>query len=181
METPEQLKQITSSYPALVHKNRPTIMKNDMEDVLVNLRICVTPDGSHDGEASFSVKLHNIFKQFTKISTNSYTKCFKYLRAEALTRWEIQRNFAVWCATSGCGIAMTHLLSNIFDNDPQFKTMSRELKEKYENKFNLPNEIMSMFRFHVYYQTKGFLKRWNVHYLQMATFLLCLTALTKLR
>jgi len=75
------------------------------------------------------------------------------------SQWEIQRNFAVWCATSGCGIAMTHILVNIFESDPQFKTMSQELKERYENKFNLPNEIMSVFRFHVYYQTRMILKQ----------------------
>jgi len=53
---------------------------------------------------------------------------------------------------------MTHLLSNIFTNDPQFKTMSQELKEEYENKFNLPDPVMSLFRFHVYYQTRSILK-----------------------
>jgi len=54
---------------------------------------------------------------------------------------------------------MTHLLSNIYENDPEFKNMSQELKEKYEKKFNLPNEITSLFRFHVYYQTRRILKQ----------------------
>jgi len=157
METSEQLKQITPSYPALAHKNRPTIMKNDMEEVLTNLRIYVKPDVKLGW---FDVKLHDIFKPFTKINTDSYSKLLKYVTdlTESLTQWEIQRNFAVWCATSGCGVAMTHLLSNIFTNDPQFKIMSQELKEKYENKFNLPNPVMSLFGFHVYYQTRRILK-----------------------
>jgi len=58
--------------------------------------------------------------------------------------YEFQRNFAKWCATSGCGVAMTHLLSNIFTNDPQFSHLSTTLKDEYNNTFNLPNEIESV-------------------------------------
>jgi len=155
MMVPDQLIETKTKYPSLPHKNRPEIMTKDMEDVLVNLDIYVRPEHR---EASFSVKLHNIFKPFTKINTNNFDKVHKYVTTPTVHHWEIQRNFAVWRATSGCGVAMTHLLSNIFTNDPQFKSMSQKLKEEYENKFNLPDEIMSLFRFHVYYQTRRILK-----------------------
>jgi len=54
---------------------------------------------------------------------------------------------------------MTHILANIITNDPEFKMMSQENKERYENKYNLPNEITSVFRFHIYYQTRKILKQ----------------------
>jgi len=156
MEIPEQLKQTISSvtYPVLayIRKGETANERKTIEYVLTNLSVHVTP------EDKFDVKLQDVFKPFTN-STNSYSKLLKYVRSESLSQWEIQRNFAVWCATSGCGIAMTHLLSNIFENDPQFSSMSQELKKRYENKFNLPNEIMSVFRFHVYYQTRRILKQ----------------------
>jgi len=54
----------------------------------------------------------------------SYSKLLKYAKSESLSQFEIQRNFAVWCSTARCGIAMTHILANIFTNDPDFKMMS---------------------------------------------------------
>jgi len=37
MAIPEQLKYSSHKYPALVHKIRPTVMKNDIKDVLTNI------------------------------------------------------------------------------------------------------------------------------------------------
>jgi len=37
--------------------------------------------------------------------------------------------------------------------------MSQENKERYENTYNLPNEILNVFKFHVYYQTRKILKQ----------------------
>jgi len=51
---------------------------------------------------------------------------------------------------------MTHLLENIFADSPEFKTKSQE---RYDIKYRLPNEIMNVFRFHVYYQTRSILKQ----------------------
>jgi len=129
MEIPEQLKHTSYKYPALAHSSKIDYKKT-IEEVFTNLRIYVKPD------ARFDVKLQDIFKPFTKINTNSYSKLLKYVRSASslLSQWEIQRNLAVWCATSGCGVAMSHILANIFESDPRFKTMSQELKERYENK-----------------------------------------------
>jgi len=54
---------------------------------------------------------------------------------------------------------MIHILANILTNDPEFKMISQQNKERYENKYNLPNEIISIFRFQVYYQTRKTLKQ----------------------
>jgi len=113
------------NYPALAHSNRSSLMKKNIKEVLTNLRIYLTPNDM------FHVKLNDIFNPFTKINTNSYSKLLKYVRSDtpaAISQWELQHNFAVWCATSGCGVAMTHLLSNIFTNDPQFSSLSQKKK-----------------------------------------------------
>jgi hypothetical protein len=47
--------------------------------------------------------------------------------------YQNQLNFAVWCATSGCGVSVEHLNS----------------KE---------NLLSSVFKFHIYYQTKKILE-----------------------
>jgi len=100
---PEQLNHfknsLTLKYPALAHKNRPEIMTKNIRDALVNLKIYVTPNDM------FEKKLLDIFGPFTKINTKDYLELLDYTKNESPTR-----NFAVWCATSGCGVAMTHLL-----------------------------------------------------------------------
>jgi len=153
MEIPEQLKQCEASrctYPSLAHSRSVGVSKMNpvLEEVLSNLIIYVTP------ESKFSIKVGSILEPFVKINTDDYSKLVDYVNGTSpevtTSAYEFQRNFAMWCATSGCGVAMTHLLSNIFTNYPQFSTMSDKLKDEYNNKFNLPNEIMSLFRFHVY-------------------------------
>jgi len=72
---------------------------------------------------------------------------------------------------------MAHILANIFTNDPEFKMMSQQNKERYGNKYNLPNEIMSVFRFHVYYQTRKILKQMGC---LLPTFQFYPTILTKI-
>ena len=57
----------------------------------------------------------------------------KWLSKCDMTFYQNQLNFAVWCATSGCGVSVYHL------------TYKETL-------------ISSVFRFHVYYQTRKFLE-----------------------
>jgi len=135
-EIPNQLRHYTKLvYPAAAHTDRDTDVKKKLEDVLTHLSICVTP-----GEKC-PVKT-DIVRSFTKIKTANYYKILEYVRNEDLTQWEIQRNFAVWCATSGCGVAMTHLLSNMFTNNPHLSYLTEKQKEAYNNRFNLPNPMI---------------------------------------
>ena len=52
--------------------------------------------------------------------------------------WQTQLNFAVWCASSACGVSSAHL---------NYKTHPM---------------IRAVYRFHVYYHVKRFLKRLHV-------------------
>jgi len=122
---PEQLWQLNTMSPIYhIPANSSEIdVKKTIEDVLINLSIYVTP------EDKFSVKFQSIFKPFVKINTWSYSKLQQYTKSESLSQFEIQRNVAVWCSTSGCGIAMTHILGHIFADAPEFKMISQKNKE----------------------------------------------------
>jgi len=54
--------------------------------------------------------------------------------------WQNQVNFATWCATTGCGVSVHDHLKGRYDFAPESARLS-----------------MSIFRFHVYYQTRRIL------------------------
>jgi len=109
MEIPEQLKQTSYKYISLAHSSEIDY-KRAIEDGLINLSIYVTP------EDKFRVKFQSIFTWFVKINTRDCIKLLRYTKSEyeSLSQFEIQRNFAVWCSTSGCGIAMTHIIAIVY-------------------------------------------------------------------
>jgi len=117
---PEQLRIINSSsttYPSLAHSRTVGVSKMNpaLEEVISNLVIHVTP------ESKFSIKVEIILKLFVKINTDDYSILVDYIYGKSsltTSAYEFQRNFAMWCATSGCGVAMTHLFSIIFTSDP---------------------------------------------------------------
>ena len=72
-----------------------------------------------------------------------------------LKLWQIQLNFAVWCASSACGVSSEHL----------------------NNKKH--SMVRALYRFHVYYHVRRILKRLQVplpH--KLSWFLMLLTILT---
>ena len=75
---------------------------NDISDELVNLDIYVTPTNS------FQAKMKNIFKN-TIIHFTSGAQANAWLNKPNYRYWPQQLNFAVWCATCGCGISLEEI------------------------------------------------------------------------
>ena len=75
---------------------------SDISDELVNLDIYVTPTDS------FQAKMRNVFTK-TVVPFWSSKQCYAWLGAPNYKYWPQQLNFAVWCATCGCGISLVEL------------------------------------------------------------------------
>ena len=80
----------------------------------------------------FQARNFNIFTNYTLTFYNA-GQTNKWLNKCDMSFYQNQLNFAVWCATSGCGVSMEHLAS------PE-------------------NLLASVFKYHVYYQTRKILK-----------------------
>ena len=83
----------------------------------------------------FTTKFRKIFtKAKIKITTGEYAR--KWLKGPDMSFWQQQLNFALWCATTGCGV-------------------SREMLFPFS--LNLSEQIRSFYEFHVYYTTRKIL------------------------
>ena len=74
----------------------------DIAGLLINLDIFVTPTNS------FVAKMRNIFKN-SMISFTSGAQGNAWLNGPNYRYWPQQLNFAVWCATCGCGVSLVEL------------------------------------------------------------------------
>ena len=72
---------------------------NDIAAKLISLDIYVTPS------QSFQAKMRNVFKK-TVVSFWSSKQAYAWLGGPNYKYWPQQLNFAVWCATGGCGISL---------------------------------------------------------------------------
>ena len=88
-------------------------------------------DGGHSD--SFQVKFPNIFTNYPLGAVRVEDQKFKDWDHYKLTIWQSQLNFAVFCASSACGVSVEHL----------------NAKEPM---------IRSIYRFHVYYHIRRILK-----------------------
>ena len=95
---------------------------NDIANELVNLNIYVTPTGS------FKAKMRNVFTK-TVVPFWSSKQAYAWLGGPNYKYWPQQLNFAVWCATCGCGVSLNGI-------------------SKW------PLIIQSFIRFHVYFTTR---------------------------
>ena len=75
---------------------------DDIANELVNLDIYVTP------AESFQAKMRNVFKK-TVVPFWSSKQAYAWLGGPNYKYWPQQLNFAVWCATCGCGISLEEL------------------------------------------------------------------------
>ena len=83
----------------------------------------------------FTTKFRQIFtKTQIKFTTAKYAR--KWLAKPDMSFWPQQLNFALWCATTGCGV-------------------SRELL--FPSTLNLSEQIRTFYQFHVYYTTRTIL------------------------
>ena len=88
----------------------------------------------HDSYSdSFQLKFPNVFTNYPLGAMRVEDQRFKDLDHYKLTLWQSQLNFAVFCASSACGVSVEHLSTK--------KLM-----------------IRSICRFHVYYQIRRILK-----------------------
>ena len=103
---------------------------SDIADLLTNLDIFVTPSDS------FVAKMRNIFRS-SMVSFTSGAQGNAWLNAPNYKYWPQQLNFAVWCATCGCGVSLFEL-------------------EKW------PRIIQGFLKFHVYFTTRRVLYEMGV-------------------
>ena len=88
----------------------------------------------HDGHSdSFQVKFPNVFENYPLGAMRVEDQRFKDWDHYKLTLWQLQLNFAVFCASSACGVSFEHL--------------------------NAKKPIIrSIYHFHVYYHIRRILK-----------------------
>ena len=95
------------------------------------MKIYVTPTDY------FTTKFRKIFtKAKIKVITVKYAR--KWIKGPDMTFWQQQLNFALWCATTGCGV-------------------SREMLFPSNSGLNLSEQIRTFYQFHVYYTTRKIL------------------------
>ena len=84
----------------------------------------------------FTTKFRQIFtKTQIKFTTAKYAR--KWLAKPDMSFWPQQLNFALWCATTGCGVSREMLFPN--------------------SSLNLSEQVRTFYQFHVYYTTRKIL------------------------
>ena len=84
----------------------------------------------------FTTKFRQIFtKTQIKFTTAKYAR--KWLAKPDMSFWPQQLNFALWCATTGCGVSRELLFPN--------------------SSLNLSEQVRTFYQFHVYYTTRKIL------------------------
>ena len=94
------------------------------------MKIYVTPTDY------FTTKFRKIFtKPKSKVTTAKYAR--PWIKGPNMGFWQQQLNFALWCATTGCGVSCEMLFTNYG--------------------LNLSEQLRSFYQFHVYYTTRKIL------------------------
>ena len=113
--------------PAVEFSDRITQSVADIFNKEVNIYVTTTD--------YFTTKFRQIFtKTQIKFTTAKYAR--KWLAKPDMSFWPQQLNFALWCATTGCGV-------------------SREMV--FPSTLNLSDQIRPFYQFHVYYTTRKIL------------------------
>ena len=94
------------------------------------LKIYVTPTDY------FTTKFRQIFTK-TQIKFTQAKYARKWLAKPDMSFWPQQLNFALWCATTGCGVSREMLFSN--------------------SSLQLSDQVRTFYQFHVYYTTRKIL------------------------
>ena len=125
--TPSGLKGDSLPIPAVpFHGNYPG---NSLKKIFNDQQnIYVTPD------QYFTTKFREIFQK-TKLTHRSGKESKTWLAGPNMKYWPQQLNFAVWCATTGCGI-------------------SRKL---FEDSSAMPPNVRAFYKFHIYFTVRRIL------------------------
>ena len=123
--TPSGLKGDSLPIPAVgFHDAAPSLKK-----IFNNqLNIYITPD------QYFTTKFREVFQK-TKLTHHSGKESKTWLAGPNMKYWPQQLNFAVWCATTGCGI-------------------SREI---FDNNYAMPENVRAFYKFHIYFTVRRIL------------------------
>ena len=123
--TPSGLKGDSLPIPAVgFHDAAPSLKK-----IFNNqLNIYIKPD------QYFTTKFREIFQK-TKLTHHSGKESKTWLAGPNMRYWPQQLNFAVWCATTGCGI-------------------SREI---FDNNYAMPENVRAFYKFHIYFTVRRIL------------------------
>ena len=111
----------------------------NFREKLSRLQIFATPTDS------FSVPVRDIFSN-TVIKHTSSKESHEWLAGPNMRYWPQQLNFAVWCATTGCGVSLRSLFE---DKIGGMDATDHELK--------LPPQIRAILWFHVYFTIRRIL------------------------
>ena len=111
----------------------------DLREKLKRLDIYATPTDY------FSVPVRDIFSN-TVIKHTSSKESHEWLNGPNMRYWPQQLNFAVWCATTGCGVSLRSLLEEKMGG---IDVTDSELK--------LPPQIRAILWFHVYFTIRRIL------------------------
>ena len=76
----------------------------------------------HDSHSdSFQVKFPNVFTTYILGAVRAEDRIFKDWDHHKFTLWQMQLNFAVFCASSACGVSVEHLSAK----KPMFRSIYR--------------------------------------------------------
>jgi len=114
--------KISLAIPAVPFEGKAPSLKKIFDDAI---QIYVMPD------QYFTTKFQEIFQE-TKLRHTSAAKSKHWLGGPDMKYWPQQLNFAVFCATQGCGV-------------------SREI---FDSVMTLPLQIRAFYKFHVYFMVR---------------------------
>ena len=121
--------------------NGETHEAHALKDALVQQEIYVTP------RDKFKIKFRDIFTD-TVICHRSSAESRRWLAGPNFEYWPQQLNFALFCATTGCGVSQRIL----------FEDKMRDRKnDLMDSELNLPPQVRSFFWFHVYFTVRRIL------------------------
>jgi len=100
----------------------------------------VSPDIFVSKSAAFSTKYLHIYDKYVLPATEGNIEVARRWHNSQMDFWQIQLNFATWCAITGCGVSVHEHINGRYDFAPESVQL-----------------LKSIFRFHVYYQTRRIL------------------------
>ena len=120
--------------PAVDFSDEQPLNRVVLKEEFNRLKIYVTP------KDFFSAPVRDIFTN-TVIKHSTSKESYRWLNSPNMRYWTQQLNFAVWCATTGCGVSL-RLLSNDNMSDSELK---------------LTPQVRSILWFHVYFTIRRIL------------------------
>jgi len=103
-------------------------------------QLLVSPDIFVSRSAAFSVKYLDIYYKYEIPAIEGNIDVAHRWHNSQMDFWQTQLKFATWCATTGCDVSVYDHLKGSYDFAPESAQLSK-----------------SIFRFHVYYQTRRIL------------------------